>query len=484
MSAVISQSKTRPATGVIVTVSEDRMTACVAIDPLVAPQGVDGIVVLTVLEERGVVASDELAMKWGMGSVKVTTPKGPMEVAWGTKPTPGEAERLVLKVDAGRLSSEGTSPTVQVGEVVAEVGPETAGVDGTDVTGKPVAARPNPRRWSLGRGLEQDGAVVRATVSGRLSQREDGELRVLPLVELPDGAGTGLGEVYGDVVVKGTMGGASGRTLEVAGSLVVLSAMEGVKARCEEDMLVAGGVLGREASELTAGGELRCRFATAAELTAGGAVSVTADVLHCRVTSRGRIRVGGKVQGSTLVATGGVECASLLCLNKRPTIVHAGYSKELEEMAKDVLPAVEVPLQKLEQARYLLAPLRSREAVLTPAQKQQYAKLQMEASRLERQVEQLTAELKGMYDRVSGTARAEVEVTGTVGDGVTIRFPGVELTVAKPLRGPLRLTPDLTGKEPRVTCTNLTTGESESLSARYVHDVAWMQMRKVFSKAA
>ncbi|MBK8100213.1 MAG: DUF342 domain-containing protein [Planctomycetes bacterium] len=231
---------------------------------------------------------------------------GPRPVATGKSPIPGQPGRIDLQLRQGPLPgtqrSDGSMDfrerhrllPVRVGDVLATEVPPTRGTDGRDVRDRPLpAADGGAAHTVLGPGAARrgDGAIV-ATRDGVLLASPDQRLDVVPHwahrgdVDLRSGnlRTHGSMEVQGDV--SPTM------AVHADGDLVIHGAVLDAKVTAGGDVAVRGGILG-EGAVVDAGGDLECRHATAAQLSAGQLVLV-----HDQIA-------GGRVRAGTIVLDGG-----------------------------------------------------------------------------------------------------------------------------------------------------------------------------------
>lgn len=483
---------------VLVEIPDDRMSVFITVDVGLAPNGVDLRTVAELLAAHGVHLSAEQLVKFAGANKRFSTPNGRVVIANGVAPKRGTAPTLAVVAKAVALSPVGEGEVVAGGAVLARIEGGTAGVDGVDVKGRVIPCVPPVPGFSVGAGaVAGEDRVVRAKVEGRFTQTLDGALRVFPLVEIAGDVDSTsqLKELGGDLRVSGCL--KDQVVLRIEGSLCVAGSVEAQKVDVGEDLFVGGGLLGREHGVFTVARDLACRFATASEIKAGRNVETTADLLHCKVTCYGRAKIGERIQGSTIVANGGIECRSAVNSSRTTTILEAGNDNEVKALAAGSLPKVEGRLQKLEHGRMTIAPLIQRRDTLSPGQKQQVLRMAHENDRLEHEIYGLTAGFRNQYARSHASSKAEIVVEDMLGAGVVIRFAGMEAVVPTNLRGPIRLRPEGVGgaggaggpagtgagAEVRVVITDRA-GKETVLPARAIADPVAMQLKRVMSKVA
>lgn len=468
-----------------VTVSEDRMAASLTVDSAAAPAGVDVASAMMALEAAGVVA-DEAAVKPLCGANgRVQTRGRAVVVVRGTPPKAGTADTLEWVIELSPMGERGEVNHVDAGTVVARVVAGDPGHEGREVTGGVIPSGTPAPQFTLGAGVRvTDAGEVVAIRAGRavwlsgqvadvLGREVEGELRA-----------TGRAErnFAGDGWITGSVREFAG--VRARGSLVVCGAAEASRVEAGEDLFVGGGVLGHEHVECVAGRDIACRFGTGTRLKAGRDVRVTGDLTGSRVTCGGRLTVGERLQGSEVVATGGVSarCVAGAGSGKIATTIEAGAMPVLGNLATERIPAIEAMLDKLSALKAAVGALAHRRDQLTPAQRMQAVRLVREMGVCERELAALSADLRPLWATFNATAAAIIEVTDVLAAGVVLRFPGMEAEVEEQIRGPVVLTPQTHEGEARVVVRSVRTGEETVIPARSVADPLAGALRRVMAR--
>ncbi len=222
------------------------------------------------------------------------------------------------------------------GERIAIVHAAVAGTPGRDCLGRAIAAPP-VRELTL-----RAGAGVRRDADGTITSVRDGcvtwtrdAIDVVPLFVLK-----------GDVNLR-TGNLRTHGSLQVAGDVT-----EGFAVEVENDVDVQGGTFGgaitaggnvrialgaQQGSRVDAGGDIRCRHATASTLSAAGAVVALDELVRCDVTAD-RIEVAqgrGHVLGGTLRARTTIEAIQAGAESGTPTLLSAAdLASERAEVAR------------------------------------------------------------------------------------------------------------------------------------------------------
>jgi hypothetical protein len=478
-------------------VSDDGLSASIVIDPEAAPYGLDPAELHKILESAGIVSASEDHLR------RLATQKGrivaraPLTIHQGVLPRAGRPAMLRL------LPSLSPDMQVEPGLTLGTVDPGDEGSPGLDVFNRKLAPyRPaDPFRVGTGVSLTPDQRLV-ASSAGRFTVLPDQTVAVLPAVSVPgDLTSQNIGEfaaapsptslqalarIDGDLIVAGAV--RDTLRLEVMGSVDVTSAVDADSITTGQDLRCAGGLLGGglhgKRGHYSAGRDLSARFATGSHLRVSRNLEIVADLMHCHVVCGGTARIRERIHGCIVVATAGIHCHSATASVQQPTHLEAGSDPALRLEAERALSALQDDLQKVEHSRLTISPLLARMDSLTPAQRQQAARLVRETSRLEEHILQTTQPLRDRYQAYKSVAVHEIHVADTLQAGVVVRFPGLEATIPTSFRGPLKVIPDRSPGEPRVHVIDLRSHTSHALPARILPDPILFQLTKVMQKIA
>ncbi|MCL2282278.1 MAG: FapA family protein [Fibromonadales bacterium] len=201
---------------------------------------------------------------------------------------------------------------VNVGDVLAVVVPPTAGTPGEDVNGHPIEAKPGTKaRYFLGEGLEEkDGSVV-VIAPGTPSVQDDVLLIRRNYVLQGDvDLSTGNINFPGTVIIHGSV--TDGFEVISEENVIVNGLITGAKIRAKGYVKCAGGIQGKDKTEVTAGSFVAATFINASVIVAEGDILVTKDILHSNISCLGELRTGGSIIGGVTTAFKGVECGGCI----------------------------------------------------------------------------------------------------------------------------------------------------------------------------
>jgi uncharacterized protein (DUF342 family) len=434
----MAEASPNQSAGFQLVVSPDRTTVTLAVS---ARAEVTAAAVIAALGEMKVVGFDRAAVEDGIrrsrGEASSTI------VVKGTAAVEARPARIEFRVPVAQGTSFMISK-VEAGEVIGTILPPTAGVDGRDVFGRPIAPTSNSKPVVVGRNLNTVKNQIIAGSRGNL--RLKGEvLSIEPLLEIRGDDGNGAPVNFdGDAAVKGSL--TSGHTLRISGSLTVGGAIEAVKLKTGGSLDVKGGIVDQHKGSCTVGGDLRCRFISGATINASGDVQVQSEIVHSRVTCTGRLTVArGPILGGVVAANGGIECQSLGHSNGTPTIVEAGNSITCQSVFAAGHAQIEANQKHVRDVRAKIKPLLHEMKNLTPQQRERATELLFEADELEADTERMATQIHEQAGVLHEKELAEVVVAEVAHPGVTVRFPGIETVLSCQFKGPLKLVPRKSG---------------------------------------
>jgi len=246
-------------------------------------------------------------------------------IAKGIKPTDGKDGRLEYMVDMSAkpqfiadakedsvdFKKSMQVALVNVGDVLASVVPPTEGEDGMDVRGVVIKARPGEKaRFYLGEGAEEKDELITVTLAGTPSIQDD-VIMVRRTYVLQGDVNLSTGNINfpGTVVIHGNV--TEGFEVISEENVVVNGFISSATVKAKGYIKCAGGIQGKEKTEITAGSYVAAKFVSSATVTADTDVLITKDVLHSKINCLGELRIGGSLIGGVTTALKGIECGSL-----------------------------------------------------------------------------------------------------------------------------------------------------------------------------
>ncbi|HNY25779.1 MAG TPA: FapA family protein [Candidatus Sumerlaeota bacterium] len=236
------------------------------------------------------------------------------------------------------------------GELLAEIFPMTPALDGRDVLGFPIAAKPGrPAVLNPGKNVlfsddkrrvfsKTDGCVkvVRNRISVDQVQTIDGDVDFK----------YGSIEFNGDVVVRGDV--LESFSVTAGGHIKVGGLVDRAVLKSGADIIINGGLYGKEGISIEAEGDISVRFAENANIIAGGDLYVSQALVNCNVFTHGRVFLKNQAKciiGGHIIACEGIDTHTLgnpriptktvIEFGIRPDLTHRLRSLRLEFQQAD-----------------------------------------------------------------------------------------------------------------------------------------------------
>jgi uncharacterized protein len=339
-----------------------------------------------------------------------------------------EARPKQIDHDKVDLRELGCVATVTASRVIAWKSPPAPGQPGMTVTGKPVPAKPGKDvllRVGKGAHLSEDGTQVIADIDGQPILKGK-TISVEPCLEVPGDVDFSNGNLHfaGSLRIRGNVTG--GFTVTATQNIEIDGFVESSLIEAGGNIVVKGGVQGRGAARIKAGGSVTMLFVEHAHVEAGKDIVVT-EVLHSELSAGDTILVNlgkGQVCGGVLRAGSLVEVRLLGSELNVPTKVSVGYDPQLKkrlEGLKKEKSGLEEYLVKTEGGIATLEECR-REGTFTSRRSEMYDRLLAVREQLLEQAEHVANELTEMEGTVKETAVPEIKVHDTAFPNVTIHI--------------------------------------------------------------
>lgn len=312
---------------ILVTISGDKMTANVAIEPPFFAKAwptvedvlrsLEAYHVKTGIDQKAI--ESLLARKLG---------NQPVAVATGIPPVEGKDAYIELIKDPDKpfevrddekidFWSRSTIVTVHPGQEIAVKHPLVTGKNGVDVTGGVVKYVPVRNvEFSFGDGLkrdETDSLLLVATAEGQL-KNEHGRLVVLPELDIHRDIDFGVGSIdfTGAVKIHGAV--RDGFHVVAQGNIDIHGPVEGADIDSQGVIVIHGGVRGTGKGTVRANGDISLSFCDQATIRAGGSILVKNAVLHSRLYAQRAVIALGSAKQSQ-IAGGRIEAGLEVACN-------------------------------------------------------------------------------------------------------------------------------------------------------------------------
>lgn len=251
--------------------------------------------------------------------------------------------------------------------------------------------------------------------------------------------------------------------VESAKSITVGGGIEAAKVVAGEDVVVRGGIQGRNAGFVRAHGSIYTRFAANANLLAHGDIHVVAELINGYAWTDAELRGGGaSVVGAFVYARLGGEIGVLGSDAFTPTRIFMGASPTELAEAQAIAERVSKARQAVQYTRDRVQPLLDNMRRLSPAQREQATELIYKAEEAEAQI---ADDEKRRASLLSGCA-PKLVVRERIFPGATLGIHSRTVAFRKGMTGPLSLELRKIKNATQFATVNLSTNAVQVLPAR------------------
>ncbi len=420
----------------------------------------------------------------------------PVVIARGRKPEPdqpGKVEILYASPsepdqqaeepqDASRQSHYDHSSVVvaKEGQELLRLIPPEPGQNGVDVFGKEISRKlATEAQLHLGPNVRQEGDTVYATCDGKV-EYAGGKVSVEPKLEIRGNVDFAVGNIDfpGDIHIGKNV--LDNFKVHGGNNIAVRGTAEAAEIHAQRDLVVTGGMAGKDKGIFSAGQDIRSKYITNAKVQAGRNVEVEKEIIQCDLVCRGRLLIGnGDLIGGCTVAMGGATVKTLGSEANIKTIIELGIDQNLQERYKELAPQIQQRRRKAEKVKQAVEPLLQNQKYLTSEQKEKATELLYQASELEDTAEQMLEQLRQIARKNEESALAELVVSGTIYSGCVIRFPRVQATISTALSGPMKIVPRKVDNDLHIVAVDEQSGSEHDLGGTPWEVEYWKNLDKL-----
>jgi uncharacterized protein (DUF342 family) len=436
-----------------VVVDKERLQASLVFTPGDVAEGLTQEELIGVAREAGIKSGPDLEKQIGQlvsMAQEGRYPETPVVIARGRPSDPGKDGWFELDPGLRFREHIGTDSvnhftqrriiTVAADQVIGKVHPPRPPEDGEDVFGQPI--RPAAKRCCVHLGknvrLGEDGLSVVAARAGHV-KHDSQNVEVIEVLTVPGDVDFSSGSIDapGDVIIRGSVQDLfrvqTRKSIEVGGNI------EAADVRAGANILVHGGICGKEKGRVVCGGELRTRFCHGAHIEAHGDVHIAKEAIHSNITTYGALLIpnGNLIGGRTHARNGGhigvlgSEAGVKTYIGIGMNVGRLDAIAEIDEKIKMLKEAAD---QTRRQVRPLLADLRR----LPPRRREMAAELLCRADDLDQQRELLGRQKEKLLEQATPVGAA-LTVNSRICAAVIITVDHFHLRIDNELRGPIRI---------------------------------------------
>ncbi|MCH8152501.1 MAG: DUF342 domain-containing protein [Planctomycetes bacterium] len=443
-------------------------------------------IMAVLLKERSIIFTPEDEER--MGRVirflrRGKLPQGEMVIVKGVPPVHGKDGRVIDLVasksmrfdDKGNVShyDHNVLRVVNSGMPVLEIVPPTPHVPGRDVFGREALARAG--QWPpvvLGPNVarSEDKRTVYSTAAGRFHY-EYGTARVEPDLKIQSDISfrTGNIDFERDVVVNKDV--FDGFQVKTPQNVVINGSVEGATIEAGKSVVVQSGISGKRKGHITAGGDITCKFANGARLTAGGNISIAKYCYHSDIRCEGQLLIpGGVLCGGEVCCQRGAVVAILGNKAQNKTVVRVELDERCPAIPPELGAAVRSAEKLLAEQTQALQLYQGRLGSLRGVERETAAQILKRIKELTRLVDERRAEVERLTGVSHENSPATLEVRKTIFPNVEVQFDGTKTRFRSGLAGPLRIELRRGGKSIGIVAVDLGTDRASPLPCEPVDD--------------
>ncbi|MBN2560721.1 MAG: DUF342 domain-containing protein [Phycisphaerae bacterium] len=441
----------------VVEVSDDHMQARIRLSDPGDPEPLTEDEIVAALKEADVAVDDRVRervagfLSW-IQSVEDKSER--FLIAEGEPPVEGRDGEFVLHES---FNSQGHDPgedgridyhafntiiTVEENTPIGTITPAKRGRNGVDVRGKILEPAHQPTEVQLDstvRLADDDPSTVVANVAGKIVY-EANALSISEVFAVRGDVDFDCGNIDAsiDVSITGTI--LDQFKVRAKKCISVRGAIQAAEVEADGDVVVRGGIIGRDKGSVRAGGRITARFAEEADLKAGGDVTIAKEIMNSRIHCEGTAFVShGAVIGGEVYAKEGAEIAILGTETGVHTSIvvgiHPGVLAEAERMDEET----KAKLKTVERIRTSVQPLMANLKRLTPEQKERATELLFTADAMADEISKTGAQRDQMVEEARATKPPVVRVSKIIHPGARIRIGRRHVVFQNELKGPVKI---------------------------------------------
>jgi uncharacterized protein len=326
--------------------------------------------------------------------------------------------------------------------------PPTDGLDGQDIFGATIAARrgpPSPMELGSGVQLDED-QIVRADTHGVLKLSSlnisvDETLHIDGAVDYSTGNISFSGSIEVSKEVQDCF------VVEAEGSVHIRGLVQAATIHTDRELILEGGMAGREKGVLYAGGGLSARYLDAVTGVVHGVCTIRNEINSCELLVHGHFdSPEAALRGGRSVATMGMTIGVLGGAGGITTEVLIGHLAEPERLIARTFDLIQELEGSAADAMTRLDQLKSNLAKITATQAEELTELEFEASHQGKLLASMRQKLVQLTELVEASTKHTLKIMRRACPGAKIWFPGFLVEIRRELKGPVEILLDQDGQ--------------------------------------
>ncbi len=308
-------------------------------------------------------------------------------------------------------------------ELVRVIEP-TPGINGIDVRGTTIFAKPGKPAPKLPRGKNvvssDDELQLFSGIDGQI-QFENNKVSVLPVLEIKSDVDLSTGNIdfNGAVNIKG--GVRENFTVKARGIVEIYGTVEGAIIESDSDIFLYSGCMGANKAKIKSQGNLVAKFIDSANVFAGGNISAD-SIMHSDVECNGEIILDGKnglLVGGTIWAVDKIVATEIGSAMATKTDVNIGKTPSLGETGDALFKQIDDIKFKIQKLEKIIDTLKALGNDISPEQKALLLKSNHTKILLATEQRKITKDIDDLNGKISAK-RAKLSVRNNICPGVTL----------------------------------------------------------------
>ncbi len=310
------------------------------------------------------------------------------------------------------------------GRELVKVFEPTPGIDGTDVRGTTIYAKPGKPAAKLPKGknvvTSEDELHLFSGIDGQI-QYENNKISVLPVLEINSDVDLSTGNIdfNGAVSIRG--GVRENFVVKARGVIEINGTVEGAIIQSDSDVFLYSGVMGAEKGQIIAAGNLVTKFIDSAKVQVGGNISAD-SIMHSNVECNGEIILDGKnglLVGGTTWAVDKIIARDVGSGMATKTIINIGKTPSLGETGDALFKQVDDIKFKIQKLEKIIDTLKALGPNIQPDQQALLLKSNHTKILLATEQRKILKEIDDLNSRISAK-RAKLTVKNLINPGVLL----------------------------------------------------------------
>lgn len=290
-------------------------------------------------------------------------------LARGQKPKNGVMEHIALDAglvqphtplgsEAAKIDYKQISPFLMVkkDQVLGHKIAKQEGVEGFNLKGLSLNFTNESRpQYSLGPKTRMSGDEVLADCDGRFVLGSGGILSIDEVLEIKSDVDYHTGHVVfaGDLILDA--GIVEGFKVYSGGSILCKNSVEATDINAKGDLVVQGGLIGRQEARVRVGGRLEAKFIENCKVAVRGDIQVSGALVNCRVYTMAKVDLGdkGRIAGGQVWAAGGIVAGKVGSPNGRDCALFCGIDFTVQQQMDMIQERLRILAAKQAKAQEL-----------------------------------------------------------------------------------------------------------------------------------